>query len=141
MEKARDDSSIEFGKKIKNKKEFIRDVQKNNKKVQFITLIDIFPLMNADSLLGKSCELGTLVSNSSFCESAQCLCNCNGLFYQFDLTDDEKLYSVEKLEFVHDKNKRSRNVGISSDSDIWEHDTRKHEFPSIGEENIDDAIL
>ena len=46
-----------------------------------------------------------------------------------------------KLEFVLDKNKRNRNVGISSESDIWEHGTRKHELSSIGEENIDDTFF
>ena len=41
--------------------------------------MDICHLMNADLLQWRSCEHGTLVSNSSFCESALRLCNCNRL--------------------------------------------------------------
>ena len=48
MEKARDDSSMEFGKKIKSKKEVILEAQRDNKKVHFATLMDICHLMNAE---------------------------------------------------------------------------------------------
>ena len=66
-----------------------------------------------------------------------------GWCYQFGLTDEEK----ERLSIPLDnwvlpmvKTARSRNVGISSEPDTGKQDTRKHELPSIGQEDTDDTI-